>query len=138
VTGSAGTRSVSDVARARTAVAEAGQVERAGDRFLAGHLAALRVAAIVLAARAGPLRVPRPRNAWRTVAEVAPELAEWALLFAATEAERDAVRAGEAEVVSAEQADALVSNSGRFLALVERALAGPATPVVLVPAGEPR
>ena len=36
----------------------------------------------------------RPRNAWRMVADVAPELGEWAGFFAATEAKRDAVRAG--------------------------------------------
>ncbi|HEY5821836.1 MAG TPA: SAV_6107 family HEPN domain-containing protein [Propionibacteriaceae bacterium] len=114
-----------DLQRARTAVVEAELTHRPSDRFLAAHLAALRVAAIVLVSRSHPAvaqRRSRPRNAWRVVAEVAPEFAEWAAFFAATEAKRDAVRAGAISIVSAREADDLVRDAQAFLALVERAV----------------
>jgi len=121
---------LADLARARSAVAGAGQERGPGPRFLAAHTAALRVAAVVLAVRARPVRSGRPRNAWRLLAEVAPELAEWALYFAATEAKRDAVRAGAPGLVSTREADDLVRETAAFLALVEHAVAppGPARP----------
>ena len=111
-----------DLGRARAAVADAEQLAGAADRFLAGHAAALRVAALVLSARMHPVRARRPRSAWQAVAEVAPELAEWAWFFAATEGKRDAVRAGAVAVVSAREADDLVRDTARFLALVEGGL----------------
>src|SRR6185295_6459392 len=80
-----------DLRRARSSLAEAELAPRPSDRFLAAHLAALRVVAIVLThrARRGIARPNgRPPNAWRMLAEVAPELAEWAAFFAATEAKR--------------------------------------------------
>ena len=119
-----------DLARARTAVAEAAEAPTAAGRYLAAHDAALRVAAVVLAARARPFRAERPRNAWRLLAEVAPELAEWAAFFAATGGRRDALRAGVPGHVSAADADDLLHDTERFLALVEHAVAppGPASP----------
>lgn len=113
-----------DVQRARTAILEAELTHRPSDRFLAAHAAALRVAALVLALRTHPAlaqRRSRPRNAWRLVAEVAPEFAEWAAFFAATEAKRDAVRAGATSIVSAREADDLVRDAQTFLTLVETA-----------------
>jgi hypothetical protein len=113
-----------DVQRARSAIVEAELARRASDRFLAAHQAALRVAAIILATRTHPAlanRRSRPRNAWRTVAEVAPEFAEWAAFFAATEAKRDAVRAGATAIVTAREADDLVRDAQTFLTLVEQA-----------------
>ena len=95
------------------------------DRYLAAHLTALRVVAIVLThrTRSGMARPSgRPRNAWRMLAEVAPELAEWAAFFAATQAKRDAVRAGATSIVSAREADDLVRDVEAFLRLVERAV----------------
>jgi hypothetical protein len=56
------------------------------------------------------------------LAEVAPELAEWAAFFAATEAKRDAIRAGATTIVSAREADDLVRDARAFLRLVERAV----------------
>jgi hypothetical protein len=56
---------------------------------------------------------------------VAPELAEWAFFFAATEAKRDAVRAGVTGLVTLREADDLVRDTGCFLALVEHAVAPP-------------
>lgn len=127
-----------DLRRARSCLAEAELAQRPSDRYLAAHLAALRVVAIVLTCRAsatigrsaGP-RAPstgqawsagRPQNAWRMLAEVAPELAEWAAFFAATEAKRDAIRAGASSIVSAREADDLVRDARAFLRLVERAV----------------
>jgi hypothetical protein len=56
------------------------------------------------------------------LAEVAPELAEWAAFFAATEARRDAIQAGATSIVSAREADDLVRDAQAFLRLVERAV----------------
>jgi hypothetical protein len=114
-----------DLQRAHAAITEAELAANPNERFLAAHLAALRVAAIILRVRAGsaPTRQPgRPRNAWRLVAEVAPEFAEWAAYFAATEAKRDAVRSGEATIVTAREADDLVRDARSFLLVVERSL----------------
>jgi SAV_6107-like HEPN len=119
------TASTDDLLRARSALAEAELAERPSDRYLAAHLTALRVVAIVLThrARSGAARPNgRPRNAWRMLAEVAPELAEWAAFFAATQAKRDAVRAGATSIVSAREADDLVRDVEAFLRLVERAV----------------
>ena len=114
-----------DLQRAQAAILEAELATDPSERFLAAHSAALRVAAIILRVRAGaaPTRQPgRPRNAWRLVAEVAPEFAEWAAFFAATEGKRDAVRSGERAIVSAREADDLVRDARAFLRLVERSL----------------
>ena len=103
--------STDDLRRARSSLAEAELAQRPSDRYLAAHLAALRVVAIVLTHRAAPgIARPngQPRNAWRMLAEVAPELAEWAAFFAATEAKRDAIRAGATSIVSAREADDMV------------------------------
>jgi SAV_6107-like HEPN len=114
-----------DLQRARSSIAEAELARRPTDRYLAAHLAALRVVAIVLTHRAPATtvrRMGRPRNAWRMLAEVAPELAEWAAFFAATEVKRDAIRAGATSIVSAREADDLVRDAKAFLRLVERAV----------------
>ena len=114
-----------DLQRARSSLAEAELARRPSDRYLAAHISALRVVAIVLTHRAPPGtgRVQgRPRNAWQMLAEVAPELAEWAAFFAATEGRRDAIRAGASTIVSAREADDLVSDARAFLRLVERAI----------------
>ena len=117
--------STDDLRRARSSLAEAELAQRPSDRYLAAHLTALRVVAIVLTHRAVPGKARpsgRRRNAWRMLAEVAPELAEWAAFFAATEAKRDAIRAGSTSIVSAREADDLVRDVEAFLRLVERAV----------------
>jgi hypothetical protein len=112
-----------DLSRARTALIEAELSFHPSDRYLAAHLAALRVAAIVLALRARPKRSSgRPRNTWVVLAEVAPELSEWAAFFAATQDKREAVRAGATAIVNAREADDLIRDAQAFFALVERAL----------------
>jgi hypothetical protein len=57
------------------------------------------------------------------LSDVAPEFAEWAAFFAATEGKRDAVRAGATTIVSAREADDLVRDAQTFLSLVERRVA---------------
>ena len=79
--------------QSRGCLAEAASATTATQRFAAAHLAALRAGAAVLAARArseaagaGGSRRARsrgPRSVWAVLAEVAPELAEWAGCFAA-------------------------------------------------------
>lgn len=114
-----------DLARARAALDQAAVVPAAAERYLAVHTAALRVAAVVLAVRARPAPASRPRNAWRLLAEVAPELGEWAAFYAATEHRRDALRGGATGLVSAREADDLLRDTEGFLGLVEQAVAPP-------------
>jgi hypothetical protein len=93
-------------------------------RYAAAHVAALRAAAALLAARAHPApgrRRPQ-RNAWVLLAEVAPELGEWARFFAAGAAKRAAAEAGSTRAVTEREADDLVRDADRFLAVVEQSL----------------
>jgi hypothetical protein len=118
-----------DLRRARSAILAAELAERPSDRYLAAHLAALQIAAVLLAWRANPAlarRGGRPRNVWRMLADVAPEFAEWAAFFAATQAKREAVRAGATTIVSAREADDLLRDAQCFLAMVERSRAASA------------
>jgi hypothetical protein len=96
-------------------------------RYACAHVAALRAAAALLAARARPVASPsgrrRPqKNAWVLLAEVAPELTEWATFFAAGAAKRAAAEAGSTRAVTEREADDLVRDADRFLAVVEQAL----------------
>ncbi|MHB2022254.1 MAG: SAV_6107 family HEPN domain-containing protein [Mycobacteriales bacterium] len=84
-------------------------------RYAMAHLAALRAAAAVLAARARPSAPRRPASAWVLLTAVAPELTEWATFFAAGAAKRAAAEAGLRGAVSAREADDLVRDAGRFL-----------------------
>ena len=93
-------------------------------RYACAHVAALRAAAALLAARARPTSGRRrpQRNAWVLLAEVAPELEEWARFFAAGATKRAAAEAGSTRAVTEREADDLVREADRFLALVEQAL----------------
>ncbi len=93
-------------------------------RYARAHLAALRAAAAVLAARARPRgrRSGGVRSAWVLLAEVAPELGEWAAFFAAGAGKRAAAEAGLRGVVSEREADDLVREAESFLAVVARVL----------------
>jgi len=97
----------------------------AADRYAAAHLAALRAAAAVLAARARPVR-GRRGSAWELISTVAPEFSEWAAFFAAGSAKRLAAEAGLGRWVSAREADDMVRQVSAFLDLVDEALAPPA------------
>jgi hypothetical protein len=93
-------------------------------RYALAHVAALRATAALLAARARPTTVQRRRqkNAWVLLTEVAPELAEWASFFSAGAAKRAAAEAGSRRAVTEREADDLVRDADRFLALVESSL----------------
>jgi hypothetical protein len=95
-------------------------------RYACAHVAALRAAAALLAARARPAgsgtrRRPQ-KNAWVLLAEVAPELTEWATFFAAGAGKRAAAEAGSTRAVTEREADDLVRDADRFLGVVEQAL----------------
>ncbi|QYJ04726.1 hypothetical protein KUV85_03320 [Nocardioides panacisoli] len=113
------------LARAAGSLSEAVTAEDAATRYASAHVAALRAAAALLAARARPhdrgRRRPQ-RNAWVLLAEVAPELGEWATFFAAGAGKRSAAESGSERAVSAREADDLVRDADRFLGLVEQSL----------------
>jgi SAV_6107-like HEPN len=93
-------------------------------RYATAHLAALRGAAAVLAARTRPESGRRrPRSAWVLLGQVAPELGEWATFFAAGAAKRAAAEAGLSSAVTEREADDLVRDVEAFLAVVENYLA---------------
>lgn len=115
-----------ELAGAVAALTQAELAERPAERFLLAHLAALRVAAVVLACRAsGRVASTRPRNVWQVLAEAAPEYAEWAGFFASSALKREAVRAGAVAMVSAREADDLLRDVGIFHDRVARRLARP-------------
>jgi len=95
------------------------------ERYAHAHVSALRATAALLAARAQPMLPSRRRpqkNAWVLLAEVAPELSEWASFFAAGAAKRAAAEAGSRRAVTERETDDLVRDADRFLALVETSL----------------
>ena len=109
---------------ARRGLVEAMTAERPAERYATAHLAALRAAAAVLACRARPAaggaRRSRPTSAWVLLANVAPELAEWAGFFAAGAGKRAAAEAGIIGSVTAREADDLIREVATFCRLVER------------------
>ncbi len=112
------------LAAARRGLAAATASSRVGERYATAHLAALRCAAAILAARARPEisaagRDRRPRNAWALLTVVAPEFAEWATFFASGAAKRAAAEAGIDGAVTAREADDLIRDVETFLALAE-------------------
>jgi SAV_6107-like HEPN len=109
--------------QARQGLLDAEYAARPVDRYAQAHLAALRAAAAVLAARARPRRRAQPTSAWTLLARVAPELAEWSAFFAATSATRQAAEAGAHRLVTARAADDLVRQAGEFLILASHAAA---------------
>jgi hypothetical protein len=115
------------LALARHGLIEADLLSQPAERYAAAHLAALRSAAAVLAARAKPAvvkpgRSRRPASAWVLLAEVAPELSEWSAFFAAGAGKRAAAEAGLSRAVTAREADDLRRDSETFLAVVETTL----------------
>ncbi|MER7761196.1 SAV_6107 family HEPN domain-containing protein [Streptomyces sp. NPDC097619] len=118
--------------KARNGLDEAARLEPPHERYATAHLAALRTAAAVLAARARPeppgrRRRPAIRSAWELLPEIAPELAEWSALFASGAARRARAEAGIREAAGPREADDLLRSAGMFLRLVERMLALPPT-----------
>ena len=112
------------LALARRGLVEAEEQRIDGLRYATAHLAALRAAAAVLAARARPAPGRRSRltSVWMLLTLVAPELSEWAEYFAASAAKRAAAEAGIPRVVSSRQADDLLRSAESFVSVVELAL----------------
>src|SRR5690606_3374161 len=108
--------------RARMTLRDAELAETPAERYAGAHVAALRMAAAVLAARPRPVSRRGSRNAWVVLAKVAPELAQWAAFFANGASKRAAAEAGLPNAVTAEEADALLRDGQRFLLVVERVL----------------
>ncbi|MDH6139132.1 MULTISPECIES: SAV_6107 family HEPN domain-containing protein [Kitasatospora] len=114
------------LAQAERTLLAADAAEDPLERYATAHLAALRTTAAVLAVRGRPEKNPRRRkairSAWEVLPEVAPELAEWAVYFAAGASKRAAAEAGVRGAASARDADDLVRNTAVFLRLVARVL----------------
>jgi hypothetical protein len=112
------------LAVARIGLSEAAQTRPDGRRYAAAHLAALRAAAALLAARARPAPARRHRitSVWVLLSTVAPELDEWSVYFAAGAGKRAAAEAGIPRVVSAREADDLLRAAEQFVSVVETAL----------------
>jgi SAV_6107-like HEPN len=88
-------------------------------RYPAAYLAALRAGAAVLAVRARPRpRRGAPRDVWHLLAEVAPELGEWAAFFASCSDTRAAAEAGIARLVGRRDADDLLRQAEQFVGIV--------------------
>jgi len=112
------------LSRAAESLSEAMVATDVATRYACAHVAALRAAAALLSARAQPAPTRRraQKNAWVLLAEVAPELSEWATFFAAGAGKRAAAEAGSTRAVTEREADDLVRDADRFLALVEQSL----------------
>jgi hypothetical protein len=112
-----GSRTVDDLlASARRSLAQASMADTAGERYAAAHLAALRAAAAVLAARSQPQKGrSRVRSVWVLLPQAAAEFAEWAAFFEASAAKRAAAEAGVACVASRD-ADDLARSADEFVA----------------------
>ncbi len=110
---------------AHTGLRDAAAMRPDGLRYATAHLAALRAAAAVLAARATSkpgVRHSRPASVWTMLVQVAPELGEWATHFAADVTKRAAAEAGIPRVVTASEADDLVLQATQFVEIVETGL----------------
>ena len=121
------------LALARAGLDEAEETPAEGLRYAAAHLAALRAAAAILAARARP--EPRRRNrltsVWALLTAVAPELGEWAAFFAAGASKRVAAEAGIPRAVTAREADDLVRAAEQFVEVVAGSLGLAYQPVLV-------
>ena len=116
---------VSLLGQARRGLAEAGTEADPGTRYICAHLAALRAAAAIVAARGEPgtgSRRRRPRSVWELLPQVEPTLSEWAAFFAASAAKRAAAEAGLPRAASAREAEELLQDAQTFLHVAERAL----------------
>ncbi|WP_283133729.1 SAV_6107 family HEPN domain-containing protein [Rhizohabitans arisaemae] len=109
---------------ARALLADAAVARTPADRYLAAHLAALKGAAALLAARAAPVGAGRRklRSAWEQLPGAAPELREWATYFAASALKRASIEAGAIRTVSGEDAAELLREADAFVTAVEGVL----------------
>ncbi|HEX7462503.1 MAG TPA: SAV_6107 family HEPN domain-containing protein [Dermatophilaceae bacterium] len=110
--------------RARTSLLSACHADTIAERYVEAHLAALRAAAALLAARSRPSRRSQLRSVWEVLPQVAPELTEWAVFFAASAKRRAALERGSVGP-GAREADDLLRQSETFFELVQGALGLP-------------
>ncbi len=117
---------------AREGLDEASHTTPDGLRYATAHMAALRAAAALLAARARPsprgARRTRATSVWSLLAMVAPEFSEWAGYFALGAGKRAAAEAGIPHVVSAREADDLLRAAEQFVTVAESSLGVPYQP----------
>jgi hypothetical protein len=121
------------MASARRGLAAAQDETSASARYVAAHLAALRAAAAVVAARAEPGtggRRRKPQSVWELLPRVESSLCEWAAFFAAGAGKRAAAEAGLSRSVTPREADDLLRDAGTFVGLAEEALGIPAQEVL--------
>lgn len=116
---------------ARQGLAEAAQTGPDGLRYAAAHLAALRAAAAILAARTTPTvtnRQERHRapSVWVLLTTTAPELDEWARFFADAASKRAAAEAGIPRTVTGQDADDMLRAAEQFVTVVGMHLGVPA------------
>lgn len=117
------------LAAAHRSLVEALAADTSCERYIAAHLAALRAAAALLAARGRPdARRRRVRSVWAVLPGVAPEFTEWCDFFASGARKRAFAEAG-VRCVSSREADDLVRDVGDFLARVAAALGLPHQPL---------
>ena len=125
--------------RSRASLVAACRTGSVSDRFVEAHLAALRAAAALLAARSRPSRRSRLRSVWEVLPEVAPELTEWAVFFASTAQQRAVLERG-ARVPTTREADDLLRQSETFHSLIRACLGLPPTsplPELVAATGRP-
>jgi hypothetical protein len=120
---------------ARQGLAEAAETSRPDMRYVAAHLAALRAAAAVLAAKepVDANRRGRPRSVWVLLPAADPTLREWAGFFAAGAGKRAAAEAGLPRAVTPFEADELLHDAEVFVSLVEETLGLPGQPTLPIP-----
>lgn len=120
----AGVASLELLNRSASALRHASRCPDASRRYIEAHLAALRAAAALVAARRQPAGRSRPRSVWQALAEASPELTEWAAFFAASGRRRAVLERG-VPVSSVREADDLLRQAETFLAIVHDLLGVP-------------
>ena len=110
--------------RSRASLLSACRADSVAERYVEAHLAALRAAAALLAARSRPSRRSQLRSVWEVLPQLAPELTEWAVFFAASARRRAALERGSSGP-GAREADDLLRQSETFFELVQGVLGLP-------------
>lgn len=126
----AGTAARMLILRAEEGLLRAVHARTAPARYIAAHMAALRAATAVIAARTEPASGQGPRSVWDVLSTLAPELREWAEFFSITSAKLAALEAGRTTAVTARMADDMLRDAERFYHVVETLLGLPHRPVV--------
>ncbi len=111
------------LARADTELLAAQFSAEAWERFTHAHLAAVRAAAAVVAARGRPSGRGAPRTVWEMLVAVAPEMTRWAALFADGAPLRAALEAGRFDAVPVARADQALCDAEDFVDLARAAAA---------------